>query len=382
MGVSNLEDTRMKTKDRLIESALESFSERWYETVSVAEICRNANLSNGVFYRYFKDKEEIFKEILDIFLKDLSENLEHIKGESVTQRLDYLFNAIVNSGVKFKRMVSVYREGQYRFQEYEKKLADIYKKGLSEVFKKDISEAEYLFGACGIRFLSIRSLYKHIVLVNKILLQGEKMVLNGIFSNQVNNYEKIFDFDAKQLEAVQETTSREKLISAGMELFGEYGYYNVNVYDIAKKAGFAVGTFYIYFDSKEEFMSELIDIINSKTRHFISQNINHSLNRIEQELQGMYLFLKFFEDKLIYYQIVREAEFVVNGKVKDYYDNFEKGYLKNLKDVKDYDYSAVANFLVGISHYLGIQTLFNRSAEDKKSIIKELGTLLYSGMEK
>ncbi|HNV05152.1 MAG TPA: hypothetical protein PKH64_03430, partial [Petrotogaceae bacterium] len=117
-------------------------------------------------------------------------------------------------------------------------------------------------------------------------------------------------------------------------------------------------------------------------RHFISQNINHSLNRIEQELQGMYLFLKFFEDKLIYYQIVREAEFVVNGKVKDYYDNFEKGYLKNLKDVKDYDYSAVANFLVGISHYLGIQTLFNRSAEDKKSIIKELGTLLYSGMEK
>jgi len=56
MGVSNLEDTRMKTKDRLIESALESFSERWYETVSVAEICRNANLSNGVFYRYFKDK--------------------------------------------------------------------------------------------------------------------------------------------------------------------------------------------------------------------------------------------------------------------------------------------------------------------------------------
>jgi AcrR family transcriptional regulator len=382
MGVSNLEDTRMKTKDRLIESALESFSERWYETVSVAEICRNANLSNGVFYRYFKDKEEIFKEILDIFLEDLSENLEHIKGESVTQRLDYLFNAIVNSGVKFKRMVSVYREGQYRFQEYEKKLADIYKKGLSEVFKKDISEAEYLFGTCGIRFLSIRSLYKHIVLDNKILLQGEKMVLNGIFSNQVNNYEKIFDFDAKQLEAVQETTSREKLISAGMELFGEYGYYNVNVYDIAKKAGFAVGTFYIYFDSKEEFMSELIDIINSKTRHFISQNINHSLNRIEQELQGMYLFLKFFEDKLIYYQIVREAEFVVNGKVKDYYDNFEKGYLKNLKDVKDYDYSAVANFLVGISHYLGIQTLFNRSAEDKKSIIKELGTLLYSGMEK
>ncbi|HPX15059.1 MAG TPA: TetR/AcrR family transcriptional regulator [Petrotogaceae bacterium] len=377
-----MEDTRMKTKDRLIESALESFSERWYETVSVAEICRNANLSNGVFYRYFKDKEEIFKEILDIFLKDLSENLEHIKGESVTQRLDYLFNAIVNSGVKFKRMVSVYREGQYRFQEYEKKLADIYKKGLSEVFKKDISEAEYLFGTCGIRFLSIRSLYKHIVLDNKILLQGEKMVLNGIFSNQVNNYEKIFDFDAKQLEAVQETTSREKLISAGMELFGEYGYYNVNVYDIAKKAGFAVGTFYIYFDSKEEFMSELIDIINSKTRHFISQNINHSLNRIEQELQGMYLFLKFFEDKLIYYQIVREAEFVVNGKVKDYYDNFEKGYLKNLKDVKDYDYSAVANFLVGISHYLGIQTLFNRSAEDKKSIIKELGTLLYSGMEK
>ena len=96
-------------------------------------------------------------------------------------------------------MVSVYREGQYRFQEYEKKLADIYKKGLSEVFKKDISEAEYLFGACGIRFLSIRSLYKHIVLDSKILLQGEKIVRNGSFINQLYNYEKIFDFDANHL---------------------------------------------------------------------------------------------------------------------------------------------------------------------------------------
>jgi hypothetical protein len=72
----------------------------------------------------------------------------------------------------------------------------------------------------------------------------------------------------------------------------------------------------------------------------------------------------------------------VNNKVKDYYDNFEKGYLKNLNDVKDYDHSVIANFLMGISHYLGIETLFSRSAEDKKSIIKELGTLLYSGMEK
>lgn len=50
------------TRKKLLNTALILFSENWYETVSVAEICRRAELSNGIFYKYFKNKEELFKE--------------------------------------------------------------------------------------------------------------------------------------------------------------------------------------------------------------------------------------------------------------------------------------------------------------------------------
>jgi Transcriptional regulator len=49
------------SKGRLVQAAIEQFSAKWYGTVSVAEICRAAGLSNGLFYRYFQSKEEIFQ---------------------------------------------------------------------------------------------------------------------------------------------------------------------------------------------------------------------------------------------------------------------------------------------------------------------------------
>ena len=47
---------KLNVKDKIIKSAIELFSKNWYETVSVAEICRHAELSNGVFYNYFNFK--------------------------------------------------------------------------------------------------------------------------------------------------------------------------------------------------------------------------------------------------------------------------------------------------------------------------------------
>ena len=60
-----------ETAERLVSAAVGLFSKKWYGTVSVAEVCREAGLSNGVFYRYFDGKEALFKVILGRVL-DLS----------------------------------------------------------------------------------------------------------------------------------------------------------------------------------------------------------------------------------------------------------------------------------------------------------------------
>ncbi len=68
--------------------------------------------------------------------------------------------------------------------------------------------------------------------------------------------------------------------------------------------------------------------------------------------------------------------------MREYYDKFEQGYLKGLKDIKDYDQRTVANALIGISHYLGIEILFSKNITDQKKVIMDLGRYLLQGIKK
>ena len=51
----------------------------------------------------------------------------------------------------------------------------------------------------------------------------------------------------KQQRAIEK---KEKIIEAGFELISEYGYYNINTAEIAKKAGVSTGIIYQYFKDK------------------------------------------------------------------------------------------------------------------------------------
>ncbi|WP_297507274.1 TetR/AcrR family transcriptional regulator [Thermococcus sp.] len=51
--------------------------------------------------------------------------------------------------------------------------------------------------------------------------------------------------------------TREKLVSAAMELFARKGFDKTTVDEIVAKAGVAKGTFYLYFKSKDDLIKEL-----------------------------------------------------------------------------------------------------------------------------
>ena len=121
-------------------------------------------------------------------------------------------------------------------------------------------------------------------------------------------------------------------------------------------------------------------MIGIQTRHFISSNLPNNFNRLEKEIQGITLFLQYFKQDSNYYRIVRESEFVVNKAAKNYYDCFEKGYLKNLRNLRVNDKTTVANFLMGISHYLGIEVFFTDKIKNTKAFILELSEYLQNGI--
>jgi AcrR family transcriptional regulator len=57
----------------------------------------------------------------------------------------------------------------------------------------------------------------------------------------------------------QEQDRRHQLMSCALELFAKKGYHNTKISDVVKSAGVSQGTFYWYFESKEQLTLELID---------------------------------------------------------------------------------------------------------------------------
>ena len=64
------------TKERILECALNLFSERGYDGVGVDEIAREAGIKGPSLYRHFKGKKEILKAIVQKVEKHYSDNFE------------------------------------------------------------------------------------------------------------------------------------------------------------------------------------------------------------------------------------------------------------------------------------------------------------------
>jgi len=363
------------TKEKLIRSSRILFSKSWYDTVSIAEICRHADLSNGVFYRYFKSKEDLFKIIIDEFLSHFKSELEAVDGEDLPSRLHSFYTTVNRICFTHPSDVSIFREGQYRFPEYEEKLRVLYMNALQKVYGRPMDEAEYLFILSGLRFLNTRSLYDEMEFPLKTV---ESYILKGVFPQVEPDEPQLVE--SGPFDSSPSDEAKMRLIKAGMDLFGKEGYDKVNVYDVARSAGLSVGAFYLYFPSKEDFLAIIIKHIGHSTRYYLSKKLVPTNNRLNFELEGMWNFVGYFTEYPQYYEIVREAEFVSRDWVKDYYDRFSKGYLHTLTHIPEIERPVMANFLMGLSHYLGIEAIFYDRIGDLKTTIRKLGKYLSRGI--
>lgn len=63
------------TKERLIETAKELFSQKGYHETRVSDIVKKADVAQGTFYFYFKSKEDLFLNLIQKLHQELLEKL-------------------------------------------------------------------------------------------------------------------------------------------------------------------------------------------------------------------------------------------------------------------------------------------------------------------
>jgi AcrR family transcriptional regulator len=309
-----------------------------------------------------------------------------VEGATPRERLRRFAEVIFRFSEEHPDLVSVFREGQYRYFEYERRLVAIYLRSLSAALGREIGLAEYLFALGGLRFCAINwainAAPAHLEAACDILT-------DGLFRGLAFDPDKVFGGMATPLPVSLEKGVRERLLRSGRRLFGEKGYFETNIHEVTSGIQLSVGAFYTHFESKEAFYAEIIGMVGHDVRAFIAKNLaepgSGPLNALEFELRGLWLWLVYVSMDRHCYNIVREAEFVLPAVVRDYYGAFAEGYrrrpsaLKVTSAAPGLDEGAAIEFLMGLAHYFGLEAAFDESPVNARALVETIGGYLARG---
>lgn len=158
--------------------------------------------------------------------------------------------------------------------------------------------------------------------------------------------------------------TRRKLLEAAEQVFASLGYHEASIVKITERAGIGLGTFYLYFDSKQQIFEELVIDLNRRVRHSMTEAMAGATNRIEAERAGFEGFFRFTAAHPALYRVVREAEFVSPETLRLHYTRIVDGYeagLKAAQQVGDVDATldpeVTAWALMGAGELIGMRFL-------------------------
>ena len=125
-------------KEKILLKALELYMVEGYANVSITDLQAALNMGRGTLYYYFKDKDELFQEVVDMFLiKPKQRALDRVRDggtipDMIEAMLYYLnqlqefYNQVENKNINTSNVVTVMYTAYSRFPELYKKARRLY----------------------------------------------------------------------------------------------------------------------------------------------------------------------------------------------------------------------------------------------------------------
>lgn len=146
---------------------------------------------------------------------------------------------------------------------------------------------------------------------------------------------------------------REKLLSSALKLFVRKGVMNTSTAEIAKEAGLASGTLFLYFPTKQVLLDQLVLKISKEQSEHINQLLQPSLSARETFFTIWYGTVTWFLENLEAYQYIqqiRDSGMISESTVQEsnqffgyYYNAIQKGFQEG--SIKDYPTGLIGDFL-------------------------------------
>ena len=124
--------------------------------------------------------------------------------------------------------------------------------------------------------------------------------------------------------------AREALFWAAGKVVGECGYKDASVARITKAAGVALGTFYLYFETRQSLFDELLPHARGEMLTLVRKRVAGARDFLELEERGMAAFLEYLRSNPSFVRILNEAEAVAPHAYRSHYDDVADRYRRQL----------------------------------------------------
>ncbi|WP_293972335.1 TetR/AcrR family transcriptional regulator [Sphingomonas sp.] len=176
------------------------------------------------------------------------------------------------------------------------------------------------------------------------------------------------------------------LLDAAAEEFGERGFHEASISRITQRAGVAIGSFYTYFDSKEEIFTALVRDLSGQVRDFVAPRLAGVRGGIEIEAAGQAAFLGFVRQHKEIYRIIDEAEFVDPASYREHYARTAERIARRLEEasqrgeISPGSAEVRAWALMGINVFLGLRFGVWNDDLAIEEVVKTSGDLIAHGL--
>lgn len=170
--------------------------------------------------------------------------------------------------------------------------------------------------------------------------------------------------------------TRQALFSAASTVVGKYGYEGASITKITELAGIANGTFYNYFETRQELFDQLLPTVGERLLEHIRVSVSRESTGIEREKQRMAASLEFFKENPGFMRVLNEAEVYAPRAFQQHIEKFagiyENGLRKQkehgeLKAFDDDELRTIVYILMGARSYLMMQASYSKTEFDEST---------------
>ncbi|OGR44159.1 MAG: hypothetical protein A2X35_13265 [Elusimicrobia bacterium GWA2_61_42] len=355
----------LRTRERLIEASGAVFARKGCAASGVADICAAAGLAVGGFYRYFASKEEIVaaltRELRDDLIRAVSALPQQKTAEAEALGIALAFFDRAGRRLdSFKAMREAEAGNEALARDFYGPLAEVFAGRLGRFTTGPRSSAHAWALLGSLYFYAVKFLVWEKGAVPAAASQAAaRLCAGGISPKAFPWWEPALSGPTLARPAPGDTGAT--MLVAAEEVFGRCGYNGARVSEIAKKAGFAAGTFYLFFGSKQEALEKVVMRMRDSLVKKAAAYSAGSGSRVETEALAFRALFDFIKEHPYGYRIMREAEFADPALADAYYGYILRNYAAQLKKaarpgeftIDDNELLALA--LMGMGHMLGMK---------------------------